>query len=111
MNYCLPCQRHLNGALACPGCGTPAARLAAAPGTHGHGHGQTPTTHEQPYEQPYEEPHDGPEAPGEPERAEEPEPVEAGAGETEGDYADDGAAPAGRRARGGAEGSRRDRKA
>ncbi|MFJ4512937.1 hypothetical protein ACIP4X_03060 [Streptomyces sp. NPDC088817] len=23
MNYCHPCRRHLNGALACPGCGTP----------------------------------------------------------------------------------------
>ncbi|WP_446423362.1 SCO2400 family protein, partial [Kitasatospora purpeofusca] len=24
MNYCAPCRRHLNGALACPGCGAPA---------------------------------------------------------------------------------------
>ncbi|MBV1937027.1 hypothetical protein KUF83_10705, partial [Streptomyces sp. BV286] len=24
MDYCDPCQRHLNGALACPGCGTSA---------------------------------------------------------------------------------------
>ncbi|WP_098242317.1 SCO2400 family protein [Streptomyces formicae] len=24
MDYCHPCRRHLNGALACPGCGTPA---------------------------------------------------------------------------------------
>ncbi|WP_420877267.1 SCO2400 family protein, partial [Streptomyces neyagawaensis] len=24
MDYCHPCQRHLNGALACPGCGAPA---------------------------------------------------------------------------------------
>ncbi|MCZ4511857.1 hypothetical protein O3Q52_27495, partial [Streptomyces sp. ActVer] len=24
MDYCHPCQRHLNGALACPGCGTSA---------------------------------------------------------------------------------------
>ncbi|WP_223774434.1 hypothetical protein [Streptomyces sp. 135] len=24
MDYCHPCHRHLNGALACPGCGTPA---------------------------------------------------------------------------------------
>ncbi|WP_199548973.1 hypothetical protein [Streptomyces sp. N35] len=23
MDYCHPCRRHLNGALACPGCGTP----------------------------------------------------------------------------------------
>ncbi|WP_443728928.1 SCO2400 family protein, partial [Streptomyces anatolicus] len=22
MDYCHPCRRHLNGALACPGCGT-----------------------------------------------------------------------------------------
>jgi hypothetical protein len=22
MDYCHPCQRHLNGALTCPGCGT-----------------------------------------------------------------------------------------
>ncbi|MEU0601617.1 hypothetical protein ABZ484_25730 [Streptomyces sp. NPDC006393] len=27
MNYCHPCRRHLNGALACPGCGTPAEAL------------------------------------------------------------------------------------
>ncbi|KIF00403.1 hypothetical protein PL81_41420, partial [Streptomyces sp. RSD-27] len=34
MNYfCPACQRHLNGALACAGCGTPAEYLAApAPG-------------------------------------------------------------------------------
>ncbi|WP_217165231.1 hypothetical protein [Streptomyces sp. AC512_CC834] len=37
MDYCNPCRRHLNGALACPGCGTPAeephasdARLTAS---------------------------------------------------------------------------------
>ncbi|MDG4866150.1 hypothetical protein P8605_49160, partial [Streptomyces sp. T-3] len=24
MDYCHPCRRHLNGAFACPGCGTPA---------------------------------------------------------------------------------------
>lgn len=29
MNYCHPCQRHLNGALACPGCGAPAETYAA----------------------------------------------------------------------------------
>ncbi|MEG3626527.1 SCO2400 family protein [Streptomyces poriticola] len=28
MDYCHPCRRHLNGALACPGCGTPAEQLA-----------------------------------------------------------------------------------
>ncbi|MFD4527396.1 hypothetical protein ACFWP7_26380 [Streptomyces sp. NPDC058470] len=27
MDYCLPCHRHLNGALACPGCGTPAEKV------------------------------------------------------------------------------------
>ncbi|MGW8689978.1 SCO2400 family protein [[Kitasatospora] papulosa] len=27
MDYCHPCQRHLNGALACAGCGTPADAL------------------------------------------------------------------------------------
>ncbi|MEV6261859.1 hypothetical protein AB0M42_14055 [Streptomyces sp. NPDC051784] len=28
MDYCHPCRRHLNGALACAGCGTPADALA-----------------------------------------------------------------------------------
>ncbi|SCD68418.1 hypothetical protein GA0115239_10571, partial [Streptomyces sp. BpilaLS-43] len=27
MDYCQPCRRHLNGALACAGCGTPAEAL------------------------------------------------------------------------------------
>ncbi|MER6165417.1 SCO2400 family protein [Streptomyces violaceorubidus] len=27
MDYCHPCRRHLNGALACPGCGTPCHEL------------------------------------------------------------------------------------
>ncbi|MEU0217331.1 hypothetical protein ABZ281_20370, partial [Streptomyces sp. NPDC006265] len=27
MDYCDPCRRHLNGALACPGCGTSAETL------------------------------------------------------------------------------------
>ncbi|MGW0374267.1 SCO2400 family protein, partial [Streptomyces coeruleorubidus] len=27
MDYCDPCRRHLNGALACPGCGTSADAL------------------------------------------------------------------------------------
>src|SRR5690349_24575295 len=34
MDFCHPCQRHLNGALACPGCGAPAQSVpahAAAP--------------------------------------------------------------------------------
>ncbi|RSN41717.1 hypothetical protein DMH12_34295, partial [Streptomyces sp. WAC 04229] len=30
MDYCHPCRRHLNGALACPGCGTPVEQLRAA---------------------------------------------------------------------------------
>ncbi|MYT70953.1 MULTISPECIES: hypothetical protein [unclassified Streptomyces] len=29
MDYCHPCHRHLNGALACPGCGTPADAVRA----------------------------------------------------------------------------------
>ena len=29
MDYCHPCRRHLNGALACPGCGTPVEELRA----------------------------------------------------------------------------------
>ncbi|WP_171990675.1 hypothetical protein [Streptomyces sp. JHA26] len=32
MDYCHPCRRHLNGALACPGCGTPAEQLPASQG-------------------------------------------------------------------------------
>ncbi|MFE7935239.1 hypothetical protein ACFU6S_42255, partial [Streptomyces sp. NPDC057456] len=36
MDYCHPCRRHLNGALACPGCGAPAPQLRAyPPGTPG----------------------------------------------------------------------------
>ncbi|MFF7613475.1 SCO2400 family protein [Streptomyces lavendulae] len=31
MNYCPACHRHLNGALACAGCGTPAEYLTVAP--------------------------------------------------------------------------------
>ncbi|MGW1865279.1 SCO2400 family protein [Streptomyces mauvecolor] len=31
MDYCHSCRRHLNGALACAGCGTPAEVLAPAP--------------------------------------------------------------------------------
>ncbi|MFB7651661.1 MULTISPECIES: hypothetical protein [unclassified Streptomyces] len=30
MDYCHPCRRHLNGALACPGCGTPFEQLGSA---------------------------------------------------------------------------------
>ncbi|WP_443047879.1 SCO2400 family protein [Streptomyces sp. H39-S7] len=29
MDYCYSCRRHLNGALSCPGCGTPVDQLAA----------------------------------------------------------------------------------
>ena len=29
MDYCHPCQPHLNGALICPGCGTPAEACRA----------------------------------------------------------------------------------
>ncbi|MFE7352294.1 hypothetical protein ACFU8Q_03600 [Streptomyces sp. NPDC057543] len=38
MDYCHPCQRHLNGALACAGCGTPAEALShyATPAFSGH---------------------------------------------------------------------------
>ncbi|MCX4677437.1 hypothetical protein OG413_19385 [Streptomyces sp. NBC_01433] len=38
MDYCHPCQRHLNGALACAGCGTPVEALGpyAAPAYTGH---------------------------------------------------------------------------
>ncbi|WP_443742646.1 SCO2400 family protein [Streptomyces verrucosisporus] len=28
MTYCVTCRRHLNGALSCPGCGTPSHGLA-----------------------------------------------------------------------------------
>ncbi|MGW5372353.1 SCO2400 family protein, partial [Streptomyces sp. NPDC004011] len=59
MDFCHPCQRHLNGALACPGCGAPArphaprADGSAAPGyapavagPHGQeAHGATPAGH------------------------------------------------------------------
>lgn len=37
MDYCYACRRHLNGAYSCPGCGTPADRLAmpsTAEGAH-----------------------------------------------------------------------------
>ena len=33
MDYCHPCRRHLNGALACPGCGTPADACRAYAGS------------------------------------------------------------------------------
>ncbi|MFF9505402.1 hypothetical protein ACF1BU_18830 [Streptomyces sp. NPDC014724] len=38
MDYCHPCQRHLNGALACAGCGTPVEALSpyVAPAFSGH---------------------------------------------------------------------------
>jgi len=31
MDYCAPCQRHLNGALSCPGCGAPASAAVRLP--------------------------------------------------------------------------------
>src|SRR4051812_39519045 len=31
MDYCHSCRRHLNGALACPGCGAPAETLRGYP--------------------------------------------------------------------------------
>ncbi|WP_441349432.1 SCO2400 family protein, partial [Streptomyces sp. 8L] len=31
MDYCDRCRRHLNGALACAGCGTPAEDLRTGP--------------------------------------------------------------------------------
>ncbi|MEY7979466.1 hypothetical protein AB8O53_24485, partial [Streptomyces pilosus] len=44
MDFCHPCRRHLNGALACPGCGTPVETLRvqqppepAVPPGHGEG--------------------------------------------------------------------------
>ncbi|WP_217252263.1 hypothetical protein [Streptomyces sp. AC602_WCS936] len=30
MDYCHPCRRHLNGALACPGCGVPVGQFSAS---------------------------------------------------------------------------------
>ncbi|CAD5944896.1 SCO2400 family protein [Streptomyces sp. KY75] len=42
MDYCHPCRRHLNGALACAGCGTPAEALGpfAVPAPTLAGHAQ-----------------------------------------------------------------------
>jgi hypothetical protein len=34
MDYCHPCRRHLNGALACPGCGTPVEELLVYADAH-----------------------------------------------------------------------------
>ncbi|MGW0211379.1 SCO2400 family protein, partial [Streptomyces sp. NPDC003233] len=43
MDYCHPCQRHLNGALACPGCGTPVPAAAEASAAYARaGTGGTP---------------------------------------------------------------------
>ncbi|MEU5675621.1 SCO2400 family protein [Streptomyces rochei] len=41
MDYCHPCRRHLNGALACPGCGTPVGELHA-PGPESAAVGEVP---------------------------------------------------------------------
>ncbi|THA25644.1 hypothetical protein E4198_13845 [Streptomyces sp. RKND-216] len=45
MDYCPTCRRHLNGALACPGCGVPAGYLTPAPGTPYVGHPAPHTPH------------------------------------------------------------------
>ncbi|MFE5162569.1 hypothetical protein ACFRNT_29465 [Streptomyces sp. NPDC056697] len=45
MDYCSPCRRHLNGAVSCPGCGTPAGELglpSAASDTGREGGADTP---------------------------------------------------------------------
>ncbi|AQW50542.1 hypothetical protein SHXM_04005 [Streptomyces hygroscopicus] len=45
MDYCSPCRRHLNGAVSCPGCGTPAGDLglpSAASDTAHEGGADTP---------------------------------------------------------------------
>ncbi|WP_030817366.1 SCO2400 family protein, partial [Streptomyces sp. NRRL F-2799] len=47
MDYCHPCRRHLNGALACPGCGAPALTAVAPTATSASGgsadlYGQSP---------------------------------------------------------------------
>ncbi|WP_420710720.1 SCO2400 family protein [Streptomyces sp. NRRL S-146] len=44
MDYCDPCRRHLNGALACPGCGTPAETLRRRGQEYG-GYGATAAGH------------------------------------------------------------------
>ncbi|WP_425275880.1 SCO2400 family protein, partial [Streptomyces recifensis] len=63
MDYCHPCRRHLNGALACPGCGAPALTAVAptaavASGGMADPYGQSPqapsygeTAHAAPYGQ------------------------------------------------------------
>ena len=44
MDFCLPCRRHLNGALACPGCGTSIEELRAyAPRVPAQGGPQEPS--------------------------------------------------------------------
>ncbi|MFC9487019.1 hypothetical protein ACFTZM_13175, partial [Streptomyces hydrogenans] len=47
MDYCHACRRHLNGALACAGCGTPVERLR----------------YDTPHAPPPAAPHEGAEAP------------------------------------------------
>lgn len=42
MDYCPSCRRHLNGALACPGCGAPAGFPHPAPGRPVPGHAPGP---------------------------------------------------------------------
>ncbi|MFD6322951.1 hypothetical protein ACFWOL_08760 [Streptomyces sp. NPDC058442] len=92
MDYCHPCRRHLNGALACPGCGTPVETLRAHP--------EASAAPQAAYEEDVPEP--------EPEPHAEPEPAEgtrqsAAADAPTGPETDDGGPGAGV--------SRRDRKA
>ncbi|WFB09741.1 hypothetical protein LRS74_23850 [Streptomyces sp. LX-29] len=49
MDYCPPCRRHLNGALSCPGCGTPAAELSAPSDESGPATASLPALAEDPW--------------------------------------------------------------
>ncbi|WP_420706089.1 SCO2400 family protein [Streptomyces sp. NRRL S-455] len=114
MDYCDPCRRHLNGALACPGCGTSAESLRWREPEYG-GYDAAPSGGEG------EVPRRSDVA-EEPEEPEEPEGPDGPGGEYDGDGDDGDDEPSGRGARrrgrrrgpavdapGGA--SRRDRKA
>src|SRR4051812_21111122 len=51
MDYCHPCRRHLNGALACPGCGTSVEELRAyADDADARAEGGAVSVEESPYE-------------------------------------------------------------
>ncbi|MEU0255475.1 hypothetical protein ABZ299_23880, partial [Streptomyces sp. NPDC006184] len=117
MNFCHPCQRHLNGALACPGCGTPAT-YAQTPPTAYEAYAYTlPQAPNQPtaadvaggvaaadeyaYGEPEPEPTDRPAEAAEGFPYGEPEPTDEPAEAVEGvAAAEDAVAPGGRRARG-----------